>query len=148
MMTRHEMSWRHLVHDRRHLLADVRAITAAGMKFAAGRRLDRAWNIPFQNDCFTVVIQIRRRNRRKQCLRIWMGRMRIKLLCRSQLYHIAQIHHADTVADVLDNAQVMRNEQIGQVFLLLQIQKQVDHLRLNRNVQRRNGLVANDEFRL
>ena len=42
----------------------------------------------------------------------------------------------------------MGDEQIGQTELLLQILEQVDDLRLDRNVERRDRLVAHDELRI
>ena len=42
----------------------------------------------------------------------------------------------------------MRYEHISQVFLLAKLLKQVDYLRLDRNVKRRYTLIAYDEFRL
>ncbi len=49
------------------------------------------------------------------------------------------------MADVLDHAQIMRNEKIGQVILVLQVHHQVDDLRLNRNIQRRDRFIADDQ---
>ena len=46
-----------------------------------------------------------------------------------------------------DNGEVVGDEQIGQAILFLQIEQQVDDLPLI-DVERRNGLVADDEFRL
>ena len=44
--------------------------------------------------------------------------------------------------------QVVGDEQIGQLELLLQIHQQVHDLRLNRDVERRDGLVGDDERRV
>ena len=41
----------------------------------------------------------------------------------------------------------MRNENVGEFKLLLQAHQQVQNLRLNRHVQRRDGFVADDELR-
>ena len=43
--------------------------------------------------------------------------------------------------------QVVGDEQVGQAELLLQILEQVDDLRLDRNVERRDRLVADDQLR-
>mgnify|MGYP006900717337 CR=1 FL=1 len=40
----------------------------------------------------------------------------------------------------------MRNEQVGRAGLLLDILHQVDHLRLNGHVQRRDALICDDEL--
>ena len=62
------------------------------------------------------------------------------------LDQIAQIHNADGVGDMLDNAQVMADEQVGQLVLFLQVLEQVDDLRLNGHVQCGNRLVADDKL--
>ena len=51
-------------------------------------------------------------------------------------------------ADVLDHRQVVRDEQVGEAELLLQVLEQVDDLRLDRHVERRDRLVADDQLRL
>ena len=70
------------------------------------------------------------------------------LVSRCQLDHRAEVHDADAVGDVLDDRQVVRDEHIGQILLFLQIEQQVDDLRLNGHVQRGDSLVADDELRL
>ena len=42
----------------------------------------------------------------------------------------------------------MGDEQVRQAQPFLKIDQQIDHLRLHRHVQRRDGLVRNDERRL
>ena len=69
-----------------------------------------------------------------------------QLVAVGQLHHLAQIHDADAVGDMLDNAQVMGDEQVGQTHLLLQILKHIDDLCLNGNVQCGDRLVTNDEL--
>ncbi len=61
---------------------------------------------------------------------------------------LAEIHHGDAVADVLDDGQIVGDEEIGQPLLLLQPHHQVDHLRLDRHIQRRDRLVGDDEPRV
>src|ERR1700720_3136458 len=62
-----------------------------------------------------------------------------------QLDNLAEIHDRDTPADVLDDGDVVGNEEIGETELALQIAQEVDDLRLNRDVERRDWLVADDE---
>jgi hypothetical protein len=52
------------------------------------------------------------------------------------------------IADVVDDAQVMSDEQISQAKAFLEFQEQIEDLRLYRNVQRRDGLVGHDESRI
>ena len=65
-----------------------------------------------------------------------------------QLDQLAQIHNTDAVGDMLDNAQVMRDKEVGQAHLLLQVLKHIDDLRLNRDIQRGDRLIADDELRV
>lgn len=51
-----------LIHKRRHLcFAQVRSMPAAWMEGTAGRRMDRAWNLPFQYDTASLLF----------CMKIW-----------------------------------------------------------------------------
>ena len=49
---------------------------------------------------------------------------------------------------MLDHAQVVGDEQVGQAQLPLELLEQVEHLGLDRDVERGHGLVAHDEVRL
>ena len=49
------------------------------------------------------------------------------------------------MANVLNHGEIVRDKQIRQVELLLEIHQQVDDLGLHRHVERRHGLVADDE---
>jgi hypothetical protein len=62
--------------------------------------------------------------------------------------NLAEIHHGNPIGDVLHHAQIMRDEQIGEAEFGLQVLQQIDDLRLHRNVQRRDRLVAYHEARL
>ena len=55
---------------------------------------------------------------------------------------------ATRLRDVPHQPQIVRNEQVGQLQLLLQIHQQVDDLRLDRDVERRHRLVGDDERRV
>jgi hypothetical protein len=58
------------------------------------------------------------------------------------------VHHHHLVGHVFDHGQIVRDEDVGQAQLILQILQQIQHLRLHRHVQRRNGFVADQDFRL
>ena len=47
---------------------------------------------------------------------------------------------------MLDHGEVVGDEQIGEPELVLQVHQQVDDLRLDRHVERRHRLVADDQF--
>ena len=61
---------------------------------------------------------------------------------------LAEVHDRDPVADVLDDAHVVGDEQVGQAELALEVLQQVEDLRLDRHVERRDRLVADDEVGL
>ena len=71
----------------------------------------------------------------------------VQLFGRRQLDDAAEVHHRHAVADVLDHRQVVRDEQVGQPELGLQVLEQVEHLGLDRHVERRDRLVADDQLR-
>ena len=52
------------------------------------------------------------------------------------------------MGDVAHHAQIVGDEQVGQVHLALEFAQHVHHLRLNGHVQRGDGLVAHDELRI
>jgi len=63
-------------------------------------------------------------------------------------HQVAQVHHADVVGNVLHHRKVVGDEQVGEFQFFLQIHQQVDNLRLNGDIQRRQRLVAHDELRV
>jgi hypothetical protein len=57
-----------------------------------------------------------------------------------------QVHYRDPVADVLHDAEVVGDKQVGQAKLALQIDEQIEDLRLHGDVEGRDGLVANNQL--
>ena len=60
----------------------------------------------------------------------------------------AEVHHADLVADVAHDREVVRDEEVGQAVARLQVLHDVEDLRLHRDVERRGRLVADQELGL
>ena len=114
-----QVARRHFLPLRHGVLADFRAVRAARVEFASLRRIDRAGDVAFQNAQLTVFLHIRGRNRSHQRFRVRVQRMVKQLLRVRQLDHVAQIHDADAVGNVLDDGKIVRDEQIGQVALFL-----------------------------
>ena len=122
----------------RHLgFAAFGGMGTARVKAAACRRVKRAGYIAFENGALlgTGLDWIRQRYRRQQRLCIGVHRLRTQLIALGKLYHLTEIHDADTVRDMTHNADIVRNEKICQMLLGLQIFQHVDNLRLNRHVQ-------------
>src|SRR3546814_2287918 len=65
-----------------------------------------------------------------------MVRRREQLLGRRAFHHPAEIHDHHAVGDMLDHRQVVADEQVGQAELLAQVHEQVQHLGLDRDVER------------
>ena len=60
----------------------------------------------------------------------------------------ALLHHQHLVTDLRRDAQVVGDEQHGNAEFLLHIIQQMKHLRLHANIQRRHGLIRDQQIRL
>ena len=60
------------------------------------------------------------------------------LFWRTAFNNAALVHHKNAVAHILGHRKVVRNEQVGNAHFALQFVQQIQHLRLHRNIQRRN----------
>src|SRR5215212_8861462 len=72
----------------------------------------------------------------------------IQLIARGQFNDNTQIHDCNTTTNMLNHRKIVSNEEIRQVKLFLQFLKQVNHLGLDRNIQRRDWLITNNKGRL
>ena len=77
-----------------------------------------------------------------------MLRLRVDLIPLRELDDLAQVHDHHPVGDVADDVQVVRDEHVRQPEVLLQVLQQVEDLRLHEDVERRHGLVADDQLRV
>ena len=66
-------------------------------------------------------------------------------LLASILHHCAQIHYRDPVAQVLYHAQVVADEQVGDVVFRLHFLQQIHHLRLYADIQRADRFVTHNQ---
>ena len=74
-----------------------------------------------------------------------MQRVIEQLVAIGELDNAAEIHHRHALTQVSHHRQIVRDEQIGQAEALAQVLEQVDDLGLDRHVERRHRLVADDE---
>ena len=140
-----------VIHERRlDLSADVRHVSAPWMEAAAGRWIDRAWHVALEDDPLALVGQIRIRDRdgREQGLRVGHDRSLVEIFGRRDLDELPQVHDSDPVAHVADDPEVVRDEDVGEGELLLEIVQQVQHLGLDRDVEGRDRLVRDDQLRI
>lgn len=120
--------------------------TAAGCKAAAGLGVDGRRHIALKHDMLLVIAYVDVQNCRKKRRGVRMLRILKNLVRGRQLHDLAEIHNRHAVGNVPHNGKIMGDKEIGQTHLLLQVNKQVDNLGLNGNVQRGNGLIADDEL--
>ena len=89
------------------------------------------------------------RNRAEQPLRVGVERIAKQLANRRDFLNLAAVHHRHPVARFGDDRQVVGDEEDrGAGAPRLQLQHQIENLRLNRHVQRRRRLVGDDERRV
>ncbi len=66
---------------------------------------------------------------------------------RALLDRPAQVHDHDLVGDKAHDVQIVGDEQVGEIERLLQIRQQVEHLGLDRDVERGDRLVGDQDAR-
>ena len=120
------------------------------MEHAAGGRVQRAGHLALERLVRALRLdpRVRDRHRREQRPGVGVQRIVEELVRFGQLDHLAQVHHRDPVAEVVDDAQIVGDEEVGELELLAQVFEQVDDLGLDGHVQRRHRLVADDELRV
>ncbi len=129
------------------IVAAFDRIRAAGSKMTAAGRVHGRWDIAPQHVAGSVRVGIRYRNGGDECTRIGVPGGAVERI-RIRVFHdAAQVHDGDIIGDVFDHRQVVGDEEICQLHFILQVQEQVENLRLDRNVQGRHRLVADDQTR-
>ena len=118
---------------------------AAGVKVAPGRRIDGAGHRAFEYDPFAAGVFIDYRHGCHQRLSIGVQRAGKDFAGRPFFDDFSQVHDRYPVADVMDDAEVVGDEQIGQFEVFLQFFQQIDDLRLDGDVQGGDRFVADDE---
>src|SRR5947207_11190199 len=76
-----------------------------------------------------------------------MPRAGVDLVRAGDLDDLAVLHHHDLVGHVADHRQVVRDEQVAHCVFVLQILQEVQQLGLDRDVERRDRLVADQDLR-
>jgi hypothetical protein len=117
----------------------------ARVEAAARRRREGARHVARQQHAHLAHAGIGPRDRRQQRLRIGMQRPRVEVALGGDLDQLAEIHHRHAVADVLHHGEVVGDEQIGEAEAALQVLQQVDDLRLDRDIEGGDRLVAHDQ---
>src|SRR5262245_17934548 len=114
---------------------------------APRRRRDRARDVAFQHDALPGPLDDRVGDdrSREQCLRVRVLRPGEQLVAGRELDDLAEVHDRDAVAEKLDGGEVVADEQAREAELSLEVAEQVEHRCMHRDVERRDGLVRDQE---
>src|SRR5829696_199085 len=122
-------------------------VRATAPEAAARRGVHGRRHVAFEDHALALALDIGvwDRDRGEQGLGVGMQRVAVELVAGRHLYHHAEVHNPILVGDVFDHREVVGDEQVGQVPLPLEHLQQIDDLRLDRDVQRRDGLIGHDK---
>ena len=146
-MTGALLTWRDFAQIRSLQFAYGHGMRAARMKMATGRRIERARDFT-RNRLEDALACSNPWHLGHQGLRIGMIGSGKYLGSRTFLHNSAQIHDDDTICEMADHAQVVADEQVGEIEPSPQINEKVQDLRLDRDIKRRYGLVADQQVGL
>ena len=90
------------------------------MKATSRWRVDRARHVALEDALLALDPRVRNRYRGQQALGVGMLRTGEQRPLVGVFDDLAEIHHGDAVADMLDHRQVVGDEQVGELELLLQ----------------------------
>src|SRR5581483_5518738 len=119
---------------------------AAGMEAAARGWIERARHLALQDHAFAPGLRFGDGYRRQQRAAIGVTGRSEQRLGVGGLDDGAEVHNGDAVGDVLDHSEIMRDENVGKVQTLLQVAQQIENLRTNRDIERGDRLVADDQL--
>ena len=83
---------------------------------------------------------------RQQRLRVRVARALVHVVGGADLDDLAEVHHRDAVGDVAHHREVVRDEDVREAQLVLQVLEQVDDAGLDRHVERRHRLVEDEQL--
>ena len=66
---------------------------------------------------------------------------------RPRLHRLARIHHRHRIAELGDDAEIVRHEEHGKAAFLRQPAQQLENLKLRRHVERSGRFVGEDDGR-
>src|SRR5580700_4753674 len=122
----------------------------ARAKPTAGGRVDRARRLARKAQAFAPALDrsVRDRHGRDEIARIGMERRGEEILRRRDLRDLAEVEHHHAIRNMAHHREIMGDEEVGEAKLFLQAQHEVEDLRLDVDVERRDRLVRDDEARL
>ena len=91
------------------------------MKVASGWRVDWVGDVAYQSDARALEAGFRDWNCRQQRLGVRVFRRCVELAGGGDFNNAAEVHHRDAITDVLHHRQIVRDKEIGEVKLFLQV---------------------------
>jgi len=122
-MTCHPVLIAQIFQLRFFLRADIHAAGTAGIKAAAGRRIDGAGDITSQNNSLTFSIEIGDRYGWKQGLGVGVCGVGIHIPVGGHFHYLSQIHHGDAITDIFHHRQIMGDDWIMAVTWIAWMQR-------------------------
>ena len=113
-----------------------------GWTCASWRGGDGAGHISGKDLPVALRIRVCHRCCGEQGLGIGVKRLLVESMPVRKFHQTTEAHDCHPVTDVLDHAQVMGNENVGQAEPVLELLQKVDDLGLDGNVQGRNRFVG------
>ena len=145
--TAHPVARRGCEHRHRPQVANAGPrVRAAGHKAATLRRTTGARHHARDRDQRrTALVGARARQRREQAARVRMPRPREQCRGRRLLHQSSGIHHTDPLADLRDHAEIVRDVEQRRAVFLPQLVQQIEHHRLDGDVETRRRLVEQQQ---
>jgi hypothetical protein len=117
------------------------------MEGAARRRIERIRHLALHRRAASPgVLHLRNGIEQHACVGM-LRRVEQRVLL-GHLDQTPQIHHADFIRDMAHHREVVRDEEVRQSLLALQVLHDVEHLRLHAHIERRSRLVAHKKLGL
>ena len=103
--------------------AVVLRLPTAGAEVAARRWIDRVGELAGEHDALPGALELRvgHRRRREQRLRVRVQRRSEELFGGRGLHDAAEVHHRHPVGEVTDDGEVVRDEEVGEPELRLEL---------------------------
>lgn len=119
---------------------------ASWMEWTSGGWIARAGDFSRQYDPFSFGSWIGFGRGAQQRCGVRVFGVGVEFLAAGLFDDSPEIHHRDLVRKMFDDREVVGDEQVRDVSLALEIGEQVENLALDRNVERADGFVADDEI--
>lgn len=143
-VARSPVSGRNLFKRGAVLGAFLRCVGAACAEAASARRIEGTRNIAFKRNAVSRSRRFRIGfgNSGDKALRVRVRAVGDKLPTVGDLDELTEVHNAYSVRNMLYDAEVMRDKEVGKTEVVLKILKHIYHLCLNGNIKCGNRLVA------